>query len=263
MTMNYSGFPIRNQNEIITLHYIMPTQKFIGFLFVFLLFNLSLTSQDDKIKSLKNYYKRQDKLACLTLFSDPAEDVRQIILIRHGEPDLDKKGWRNRHEAIQYMKDYDSVGVLPFPTGPICAEGLPVTKVHHSSIERAKSTAQLAYGQYNLISSYEFREFGKKTMKFCNIKMPLKFWTAGSRILWLMGLNDKGIESFREAKARAQANANFLEIDATMEGPVILVAHGLHNKYVKKYLKRMGWKKVKDNGSGYLSVKIMARKKNE
>ena len=37
--------------------------------------------------------------------------IDQIIIIRHGEPAMDKKGWKDRDEAIRYVKMYDSVGV--------------------------------------------------------------------------------------------------------------------------------------------------------
>jgi len=249
--------------EFLTLHTIMPTGRFICFLFVALPFIQVVKGQDYEIRLIKEFYKQQDPQGCLMLFSDHTSNIQQIILIRHGEPDLDKKGWRNRKEATQYMMDYDSVGVVPFSQGPICTNDNPITNVFHSSMPRAKHTTQLAFGdQFTLIENSDFREFGRKNMKFCNIRLPLKFWTGGSRILWLLGLNDKGIETYKEARNRTQSNAHFLAKQSCIDQHIILVAHGLHNKYLEKYLKRMGWKNVFDNGNGYLSMKILMKEGN-
>jgi broad specificity phosphatase PhoE len=216
-------------------------------------------SQDFSMRDLKEYYKNQEDTEPLSIYKDTTSSIRQVFLIRHGEPDLDKKGWRNRDEVVRFMQDYDSATVVPFSEGPLQLEGIPVDTILHSSLPRASHTAQLAFGEVLiLMEDSNYREFERKTMKWCNIKMPTRCWTASSRVLWLSGLNDKNIESFREAKDRAGNNAVKLASRARKDGVVILVAHGLHNKYVKKYLRKAGWKLVYDNGNGYLSMKVMA-----
>jgi len=217
-------------------------------------------TQDCSLGELKQFYKNQDSEKPITLFQDTLSDIQQIILIRHGEPDLNKKGWRNREEAIQFMQEYDSAIVFSFSKKPINPESVSIDTIFHSTLPRAKNTAQRAFADSKkLAGSTDFIEFERKAMKWPNMKMPTKFWTTGSRILWLMGLNDKNIESFREAKGRAKSNAEILTLKARQDGMVILVAHGLHNKYVKKYLKKLGWKLAHNSGNGYLSVKVMVR----
>ncbi len=217
-------------------------------------------AQDCSLQELKQFYKNQDPAKPICLFNDSNATIQQIILIRHGEPDLNKKGWRNRNEAIIFMQQYDSAIVLPFAKRPINVDRIPIDTILHSSLPRARNTAQQAFGEIKvLIQDSNYREFERKALKWPNMKMPTKFWTTGSRILWLMGLNDKNIESFRQARKRAKFNAEILTIKASQEGMVILVAHGLHNKYVKKYLKKLGWKLVHNSGNDYLSVKVMAR----
>ncbi len=229
-------------------------------LFLFL-YPLLVQSQDCSLHELKQFYKNQDKGKPLELYSDSLSEIQQIILIRHGEPDLNKKGWRNRDEAMNFMQAYDSAIVIPFTTGPINVTELPLDTIFHSSLPRAKNTAQRAFGDIKNFSwkTSDFVEFERKAMKWPNMKMPTKFWTSGSRVLWMMGLNDKNIESFRQAKKRAKSNAEILEKHANQRGMVILVAHGLHNKYIKKYLRKSDWKMVYNSGNDYLSVKVMAR----
>lgn len=232
---------------------------FNRFLFVFfLLFNTGI-AQEYRLQELKQFYKNQNAEKPIILYQDTLSEILQVILIRHGEPDLNKKGWRNRKEAIQFMIRYDSALVIPFSKKPLAVDKIPIDTILHSSLPRAKNTAQTAFGDTKiLIGKNCFIEFERKVLKWPNIKMPTSFWNNSSRALWFLGLNDKNIEPFRQAKKRANSNAHSLSTKANNETLVILVAHGLHNRYVKKYLKKAGWKLVYNSGHDYLSVKIMA-----
>ena len=70
----------------------------------------------------------------------------------------------------------------------------------------------------------------------------------------MMGFNDKGIESFREAKGRARQAAIFLDSAAHEEGKTLLFAHGFLNIYVRKHLKKSGYHEVNLDGQKYLGV---------
>lgn len=186
--------------------------------------------------------------------------LSQIILVRHGEPALNKKGWRKRKEAIQFTKDYDSVGIYPPEFVPVVLQPNEIKVIYTSSIPRSISTAALVLGQKELqYPDSMFREFERKIFSFPNMKLGLKFWLTTSRVLWFMGFNKKGIESFSEAKARARLGAEFLEKEALKEGKTLLVSHGLLNHFLVKYLKKQGWKEVYDGGKGYLSQKLLVK----
>ncbi|MGK7390375.1 MAG: histidine phosphatase family protein [Candidatus Cyclobacteriaceae bacterium M2_1C_046] len=212
------------------------------------------------IKDLKEYYQSQKDKSCLSLFKD---DFFQIVLIRHGEPDLKKVRWYTRAEAIEYSSQYDKVGIRHFKKNPICTDGLPVDKVYHSSIPRARHSAELLFGtDFDLVSDYRFREFEKNIFRFFNFPLPLKFWTFLSRILWFFGISHGKTEGFFEAKRRAKENADHLEQKAKKEKMVLLVAHGWHNRYMIKYLKMKEWSLVYKGGTGYLAINILAKKNN-
>ncbi len=209
-------------------------------------------SQTEGLRQIKTYYEEQAPDSCVIIFNGPALHIDQIVLIRHGKPDLAKKGWYNRTAAKKYMHDYDSVPVIPFKVMPLCEQTLALDTVFSSNIPRASSTANLMFGgQYEIYEDRRFREFERKIMNFINIKLPLGFWKSFSRGLWLVGLNDKGIESFKEAKQRSEGNADFLIEQAHSKHLVILVAHGFHNKYVMKNLKKTGWEVVRKGGKDY------------
>lgn len=225
-----------------------------------LLTTQGLAQNREELEVLIEYYKNQSVDSCILPFHDATKQFNQIILIRHGQPDISKKGWRNREGAKSHVKMYDSVGVLAFSPLPVCPEGFKENMVLHSNIPRAVNTAFRIFADRNdLIENDRFREFERKIFPFFNIKMPLSIWLTVSRGLWFLGLNDKGIESFKEARKRAKENAKFLAKVSDKEELVIVVAHGLHNKYVAKYLRKMDWKTVRKGGNSYTAVNILAR----
>src|SRR5690606_2093058 len=63
------------------------------------------------IQNLKTHYARQSEKHCLDL--KQINGIDQIILIRHGEPEMEKATWINRKAACSYILNYDTVGVIP------------------------------------------------------------------------------------------------------------------------------------------------------
>lgn len=227
------------------------------------------TQASAQIKEIKAYYSQADKEAGqggITFIQpemqlvDHYEHLQQIILIRHGEPALKKSGWFNREEAKQFIRDYDSVGVEPISYLPVLIQERDLQVIHTSTLNRAMHTARLVFGDN--ISYQEqalFREFERKIIGFPNVKMPLKIWLNSSRILWLLGGNDQNIESFREARERAEQGSMRLSEYAIKERKVALVAHGFLNRYLIKKLKKAGWHLVRKGGSGYLAASLLVK----
>ena len=161
---------------------------------------------------------------------------------------------------MRFVKQYDSVGVYPPQHLPLKLRSGEIDTIFTSTLNRSISTAQQLFPEYeNRIPKSIFREFERKVFSFFNIKLPLKWWTTGSRFFWVIGFNKKGIESFSEAKQRAKKATNLLEDHASQNGKTLLVSHGLLNHYLVKYLKKNGWTEVFDGGKGYLSQKLLVK----
>ena len=236
-----------------------------------LIFWLAISKVYGQLESVEAHYRqleRQAKHEPTTLhfvqadanLVDDYAHLSQIILIRHGKPTLKHRGWKKRDEVMQYVIAYDSVGVYPPQVIPLSLAPEELTIIHTSSLNRSISTAQQVFGLEELLQPDTlFREFERKIFAFPNLKLPTRLWLTGSRILWFLGLNDKGIESRAVAKTRAQKAAGVLEEDAIKQGKTLLVAHGLLNRYLEKYLNRRGWKTVYDGGNGYFSQKMLVR----
>ncbi|RNI25675.1 histidine phosphatase family protein [Rufibacter latericius] len=178
-----------------------------------------------------------------------------IYLIRHARPLINQKGFFTKAQAEQYMQDYNVAEVEKIIER---SEHLPLARIKRvfcSTLPRAKTTALMLFGaEVELLEDATFKEFENRIWGLPLGKFPLKWWQVTSRILWLLGMNQKDIESFRQAKVRADQAAEHLVREAEVQGLAVLVAHGFLNEFIKRALKKRGWKVVRDGGRGYVGV---------
>lgn len=202
------------------------------------------------------FIREEDKLLPDSL------QLKQIALIRHGEPDLHKEGVFSYEEAKEYMMNYDRVGIL-LPDEPFfMLEEDEDVRFYTSTLERARATAHYLFGpEREFVETADFREFERRlNRRRVRIKLPLQYWTVTARLGWMLGLQqDDEIESFGEARDRAREGARRLDAESRQQDKIVLVAHGFLNRYIKKYLKEEGWEVVRDGGSDYFATTILAK----
>jgi len=188
--------------------------------------------------------------------------LHQIVLIRHGEPDINKCGKFTCDEANQFLKCYDSVCIV-VPEKPFFQlEENEQVALFSSPLNRALSTANYICGTNKCITVLpEFREFENKiSSSDFQKRRSIKKWTTISRLKWMLGRGkNEDIESFSKAKDRARKAANILSDASKDNSKVLLTAHGMLNRYIKKNLKKMGWKVVADTGSDYFGTTILVK----
>lgn len=189
-----------------------------------------------------------------------AADHLHIFLVRHYRPKVNRRGWYNQTRAAQFLQEYDAAEIEALTIKP---EGLPygdIKRVHCSSLPRAKTTAMALFGpNVILMEDRIFNECERKILSLPLLRFPIKIWLAGARALWLLGLNSYGIETYQQAQLRAQAAAEKLSQYATEEKTTVLVAHGMLNIFIKKYLKKAGWQVIRQDGNGYLGVSELVK----
>jgi hypothetical protein len=231
-------------------------------LLIFLAISSGSFGQHSQGAAIKKYQKSRIKHGqCLDFIRKgdlegiELESLQQIIIIRHGEPAMEKKGWKNRNEAKEYMEMYDSVGVYNFEQKPVCLRGNDLKFVYTSNLPRAINTAEKTTGDsIPIVNMALFNEFNRKVICFPNIRLPRAFWSVSSRLMWMVGFNNKGIDTFREEKNRSKRAAFFLDNQAENTGKALLFAHGFLNKYVKRHLKNLGYRAINLNGQKYLGA---------
>ncbi|WP_235942011.1 histidine phosphatase family protein [Pontibacter fetidus] len=179
----------------------------------------------------------------------------RIFLIRHAKPQVAGKGMFSAAGARQYISDYDAANIEAFI---LTHEAIPykqITKVHCSTLVRSQLTAKAIFGEnVQLVIDANFREFERKIFSLPFLQLPIKLWLLGARLLWFLGLNSRGIETFKQARQRARTAAKQLAEEANRETIAVLVAHGLLNFFIRRELKRLGWQQTIKEGSGFISV---------
>ena len=191
----------------------------------------------------------------MTLPANKAADKLHIFLVRHHKPRVARAGLFNRARAMQFITDYDVADIEDIRKKPT---GLPfgeIKRVHTSALPRAKQTARALFGpEVTLKEDKLFNECERKILSLPLLRFPISVWLAGARLLWLMGLNSRGIETYRQARQRARQCAELLAQYAEAEHKTVLVAHGMLNIFIRQCLRKMGWQVIRHDGNGYLSV---------
>lgn len=183
-----------------------------------------------------------------------------IYLIRHARPILDRSGLFSKAQAEQYLTAYQ---VAEVGTDLEKTPHLPlkrIQKVFCSPLPRALATAHLLFGRnMTLVVDRVFREFENRIWGIPWGKFPMGWWQVSSRVLWMLGVNQGDSESFRQAKARAARAAAILAQEAGTDGLAVLVAHGFLNAFIKRALRKQGWKVTLNGSSSYLGVTILEK----
>ncbi|TPE44278.1 histidine phosphatase family protein [Pontibacter mangrovi] len=183
---------------------------------------------------------------------------KRIFLIRHAKPQVDRKGFFSAHQARAYVSAYDTAEVEEFV---LQHEAIPykhIRKVYCSTLVRSQQTARAIFGDgVELRIDATFREFERRVFGLPLVRLPIKLWLLGARLLWFLGFNNGGIETFKQARARARKAAEMLSEDAHQHKTTVLVAHGLLNHFIKRELVRMGWQQSIKGGTGFLAVDML------
>jgi broad specificity phosphatase PhoE len=185
--------------------------------------------------------------------------ILQIILIRHGNPEINRNGWFSYKAARNYIIAYDTVGVKPIVKPPVVLETGEEVKIFSSSLFRAFDTALKVFGDdVSITVDSAFIEFQREITPLPLI-LPIKGWTGISRFFWMIGLHSSDIPSLRSEKSRAVFDSELLENAAIDNTRVVLVAHGFLNKYIIRNLKKNGWDHSYNGGNDYLAVQVLTK----
>jgi len=171
--------------------------------------------------------------------------VKTIILLRHGEVDIDNnrkisayqfKDWINQYNNSNIkhkIPEKDEVKSVLDKADIILASGL---KRSSQSIEIFKKTA---YKKENI-----FNEAQIPYTDWTTIRLTPKLWLIIFRTLWFFGYS-KNSKSFKETKTLANKAAIRLITLTNQNNYIVLVGHGIMNRLISKVLIKHGWKNRK------------------
>lgn len=185
----------------------------------------------------------------------------QIYLIRHAKPNLKKRFFSSANQAQEYIDGYDKALIHVIDSNCVKVNLTKPHQIYCSSLPRSQETALTLFkDSYLIVSDSVFREFDMKIIHATSvIKLPMDLWKGISRLTWFLGLNSKGIESFKKARKRIGLSADNLEKLANQEETAILVGHGMINAFITKELKKRGWNVVQSKGHLNLGATVLEK----
>lgn len=173
----------------------------------------------------------------------------EIILLRHGKPDVELSGYLNAEEFKQLVEVYAKSGVQDLPEKKLKGYFNTYYVVCSDLSRSIESVKKLGLNKVHL-SEALFRETNIPHFDKSFLKLHVTVWLIVLRIMWLFGFKKNG-ESFSEAKNRAKDAAIKL-IDLAKENKkVILVGHGLMNRLIAKQLLFNQWQERGKSGKRY------------
>ncbi|MCG8582361.1 MAG: histidine phosphatase family protein [Bacteroidales bacterium] len=241
----------------------MQAKRSVIYALMLLQITLLLVSCAGKRKLTNDVYLNgfDDSLAFTHIEAAADSGQMKIYLVRHAKPDVKKKKVCTSVMAQAYVDAYAKAPIIPFDSSLVSYD-LPYDQtIYCSSLRRAHETAQAIFGnEFNLLVDSQFREFETRIIAQQNtFSLPLIVWQSLSRAAWVIGLNNSNIESYKEAKARAQQVAVRLALQAEEQQTVVLVAHGMLNRAVAAQLKKNGWQIRQQQGHINIGATVLVK----
>jgi len=166
----------------------------------------------------------------------------RIVLLRHGKPDIPVFGKLPAKDVKTWIASYNAAGLAAKNSPNVAA--ITVSKACNyvvcSDLPRSVESANAIGVSKAIKADAVFREIELPYCSFPSPKLPANAWAVIFRILWFMGFS-RNSETLSEAKRRAIAGAELLIEIAEKHRTVLLVGHGLLNRFIARELIENGW----------------------
>ncbi|MDR3509298.1 MAG: histidine phosphatase family protein [Caulobacteraceae bacterium] len=173
-----------------------------------------------------------------------------IFTVRHGQPDVNRKVRLSAAEYAAWWARYELTGLKAGQTPPpsLLAKVQDAAVVLSSTRIRAIETAQAVTQGKPFEIDPTLIEAPLPPPRWPDwLRLSPFLWGIIARFWWWYFNHHEGQESRAEAEARASAVADRLTA-LSLQGDVVVVAHGFFNTMVRRSLKTKGWKVVESHG---------------
>lgn len=174
-----------------------------------------------------------------------------VTLMRHGPCAYRGRNWLAPSTIAAWADSYDAAGLQSDAAPPAAARqaadaaALILTSDRRRAIESARCIAPGRDHEANPL----WREAPLPNLAF-KLHLPTGFSIGVSRIAWYLGLA-VGAESVAAVRARAIVAVAELETRCRAYGHVLLVGHGIFNRFVAAALRERGWHGRRQLSSGH------------
>ncbi len=176
----------------------------------------------------------------------------EIVILRHGKPDISVSDKLRACEMREWIESYDSADIDQTHVPPVIAleKAAQCNVVVCSDLKRSVESAGTLKAGHVYLSDAVFREFSLPYMTWHSFRLPPMIWAAFFRMLWFAGFSAGG-ESFRASRLRVKRGSDKLNEVAAEHGSVLFVGHGLYNCFLAKELLSTGWQGPTTPGKRY------------
>ena len=190
-----------------------------------------------------------------TLFRS-IESRMEIILLRHGEPEFDLSATSKNKCAASQLNEI----IYAYTNSPLNTSNPPSSQtldfVQHcravvcSDLTRSIESARLLGHEHIHLIDPVFRESDLPYADWHFPRLSIYHWFIFFRFLWILGYARNG-ESIKLARQRAVAATERLMPLAQLNDSVLLVGHGIMNRFIASHLRASGWRGPKNPGSDF------------
>lgn len=180
----------------------------------------------------------------------------RIVILRHGEPTLNLsellKTRCTPYELKAIFEEYGKCGLHATAKPPPVALRMAQScnTVICSNLPRSIESAEaLGVEELDLIDPV-FREADMPHTEWLQPKLSIFTWGIIFRTLWFLGYSNKA-DSVSSVKNRAKLATEELIKMAVNHGSVLLIGHGIFNRFLAKELINNGWHGPKNPGYAY------------
>lgn len=186
------------------------------------------------------------------------ENYLQIVLVRHGKPQKDNPKI-HASQLLDWVQQYNGADLDTSlkPPAQLLELADNSESIISSDLKRSQQSARML-SEIQHPGHAIYREIDLPKLRFPSPKLSASSWVAVFRLLWLLGMSRR-CESFRGAKKRAQFAANQLQQLAQQQGTVMLLGHGLFNRFIAKALSAQGWHGPSSLGSQYWDYAVFKK----
>jgi broad specificity phosphatase PhoE len=188
----------------------------------------------------------------------------KIVLLRHGKPDMPAFGKLKASEMCQWIESYNLAGIdqeliPPTRTTEMAAS---CNAIVCSDLPRSVESANAlkSKGEHDILSDALFREMDLPCTNWTLLRLSPTIWVVLFRILWFLGFSPR-CESYYSARLRAITGAQRLKELAAEHGSVLLVGHGLLNRFLAKELLSTDWEGSASPGKQYWEFGVYTSKR--
>ena len=166
----------------------------------------------------------------------------EIVLARHGRSEFSVGSWVAGGSLGDLVRRYDEAGITR-ATGPppaLVALAARSQCVVASDLKRAVESAQVLAAGKEVVVDPGLREARLPDSLGLSVSLPPAVWVVIGQIAWWMNLSTSA-ETIAATRLRASRAAEALESRAEQHGSVLVVGHGMFNRFIAAHLRQRGW----------------------